>query len=84
MVDNQKQKQYSIPNIFETDKYTDETLYGFYDVTEHFERINNMSRFVTKNSYDYSEAIHENYVYGFRGVCFKLGYGEVQNKGIVL
>ena len=35
------------------------------------------SRFVTKNSYDYSEAIHENYVYGFRGVCFKLGYGEV-------
>ena len=36
-----------------------------------------MSRFVTKPSYDYSETIHENNVYGFRGVCFKLGYGEV-------
>lgn len=36
-----------------------------------------MSRFVTKPSYDYSEAIHGNYVYGLRGVCFKLGYGEV-------
>lgn|GEM_PF-6873456 len=36
-----------------------------------------MCRFVTKPSYDYSETIHENNMYGFRGVCFKLGYGEV-------
>ena len=36
-----------------------------------------MSRFATKPSYDYSEAMHENYVYGIRVVCIKLGHGEV-------
>ncbi len=36
-----------------------------------------MSRFVTKTSYDNIEAMHYNYVYGFRGVCGNFGYGEV-------
>ncbi len=36
-----------------------------------------MSRFVTGNTYDYSEAIHDYKVYGIRVVCIKSGYGEV-------